>query len=39
MWKKSAWSMALVILTAAEVGAQDPRVEVGATAGWMYTTA
>ena len=39
MWRKSTCVMAIVIivLTAANVSAQDPRVEISATAGWTFS--
>ncbi len=37
MWWKSASVMAIVVLTAAKAAAQDPRVEISATAGWTFS--
>ena len=36
MWRKSMCLIAMIVLTAAKAAAQDPRVEVSATAGWTY---
>ena len=36
MWRKSMCLIAMIVLTAAKAAAQDPRVEVGVTAGWTY---
>ena len=37
MWRKSAGLMAIIVLTAAKAAAQDPRVEISATAGWTFS--
>lgn len=39
MWRKSACLMAIIVivLTAANVSAQDPRAEISATAGWTFS--
>ena len=37
MWRKSACLIAIIVLTAAKAAAQDPRVEISATAGWTFS--